>query len=328
MRKRSDMKIIFMGTPWFAVPSLEALIKAGHEVAVVVTQPDKPKGRGKRIAPLARVAPLAAVEPSPVKAAAGAAGIATLQPHKIKDAAFIDALKAIAPEAIVVVAYGKILPEAVLRIPPLGCINVHASLLPKYRGAAPVNWAVINGEKETGVTTMLMDRGMDTGAVFLEEKVAIGDEDTAEDLLEKLSSVGARLLIRTLALVSEGKIKARPQMESAATCAPVLKKEDGLIDWGKSGREIKNLIRGVQPWPGAYTRLRNRPVKIYAGRAAPCPDAGAAPGTVIIASMGRIVVKCGQGAFEITELQPENRRRMSAAGFLMGYQLKQGDRFE
>ncbi|MBI5887826.1 MAG: methionyl-tRNA formyltransferase [Deltaproteobacteria bacterium] len=312
------MRIIFMGTPQFAVPSLEALIKAGHEVAAVITRPDKPKGRGK------------AMEPPPVKLTAEAVGIKVLQPHGIKDAAILGELKAIAPDVIAVVAYGRMLPEALLDMPPMGCINVHASLLPKYRGAAPVNWAVINGDKETGVTTMLMDKGMDTGGILMEERLPIGEDDTAEELSERLSVIGAGLLVKTVELLSEGKIKATAQSEEAASCAPILKKEDGLINWARSAAEIKNLIRGVQPWPGAHTRLNAGLVKIYRGAIVQDPDNGAypcaAPGTVIVASSGRIVVKCGEGSLEIIELQPENKRRMSAAGFLMGYKLKPGDR--
>lgn len=313
------MKIIFMGTPRFAVPSLEALITSGHECVVVITRPDKPKGRGK------------AMEPPPVKLTAEAAGIKVLQPHGIKDAAFISQLKAMSPDIIAVVAYGRMLPEALLDMPPLGCVNVHASLLPKYRGAAPINWAVINGDKETGVTTMLMDKGMDTGGILLEERIPIGEGDTAEDLSERLSVVGARLLLKTLALLKDGKIKPTPQNDEATSSAPVLKKEDGLINWSKSATEIKNLIRGVQPWPGAHTRLGKGLVKIYRGVVASGSDDDAhpcaAPGTVTVASNGRVVVKCGKGSLEIIELQPENKRRMSAAGFLMGYKLKHGDTF-
>ncbi|MBI5345290.1 MAG: methionyl-tRNA formyltransferase, partial [Deltaproteobacteria bacterium] len=214
--------IVFMGTPLFAVPSLEALVRAGYNVRAVVTQPDKPAGRGRL------------TQPSPIKTAALAHNIKVLEPVKIRDEGFIGELKAIGPEFIVAVAYGKILPASVLDIPGKGCVNVHASLLPEYRGAAPVNWAIINGEKETGVSTMLMDRGMDTGPVLLEERVDIGADDTAEDLSKKLSAAGARLIVKTLSGLREGSITPRPQDGVKATYAPILKKEDGRIDWGKS----------------------------------------------------------------------------------------------
>lgn len=315
-------RIIFMGTPEFALPSLDALIKAGHEVAAVVTQPDRPVGRGK------------AVVPPPVKLGAEAAGLTVLQPLKLREDGFIQDLCQLRPDFIVVVAYGKLLPEAILEIPPFGCVNLHASLLPKYRGAAPINWAVINNEKETGVTTMLMDRGMDTGAVFLEEKTAIGKDETAEDLSKRLSLAGAGLLVRTVGLVAEGKIRARAQDEGGRSLAPMLKKEDGRIDWGRSAEEIHSLVRGVYPWPGAFTSLSNdgRILKIHRGRVgrqAGAVSSNASPGVVAEAGKDFIAIRCGKGEslYEILELQPENRRRMGVAEFLAGSRVAKGARF-
>ncbi len=309
-------RLIFMGTPAFAVPSLNALIEGGHEILAVVTRPDKPRGRGR--------------EPSPsaVKAAATGRGIPVLTPANIRDEGFTKLLKDMAPEFIVVVAFGRILPESVLNIPPGGCVNLHASLLPGYRGAAPINWAIINGDRETGVSTMFMDAGLDTGPVLLEKKVAIGDDDTAEDLAVSLSNEGAALLKETIALLSEGRLKPRPQDDSKATFAPVLKKEDGRIDWTKGSEEIRNLIRGLYPWPGAYTQWKGL-LKIHSALAhtGPGVNAVASPGTVIGVQGGTIDVACGEGVLRITELQPENKRRMSAAEFISGYRIGKGERF-
>ena len=240
-----------MGTPEFAVSSLQALIQAGEEVIAVVTQPDKPKGRGKRLAS------------PPVKELALRYNIPVLQPVKIRDEGFISIMKDLHPDIIVVIAYGKILPKAVLDIPPKGCINVHASLLPKYRGAAPINWAIINGEKETGVTTMLMDEGMDTGDILLTERISIKPEDTTADIHDRLKHVGATLLVETIKGVQSRTLRPIPQAHAQATYAPMLKKEDGRIDWGMGPQEIINLIRGLNPWPGAYTRWEGMQIKIF-----------------------------------------------------------------
>ncbi|MBI5970222.1 MAG: methionyl-tRNA formyltransferase [Deltaproteobacteria bacterium] len=307
-----------MGTPAFALPSFEALVEAGHEVAAVVTQPDKPVGRGLEN------------RPSPVKQAAEKRAIPALTPVKIHERGFVERLKSLKPDCIVVVAYGKILPEDALGIPPLGCINVHASLLPKYRGAAPVNRAIINGERETGVCTMLLDKGMDTGPVFLCESTPIGEDETFASLYERLSKLGAALLVKTLGLVEKGKITPSAQDEKKASYAPMLKKSDGLIDWAKDAVAIKNLVAGVCPWPGAFTHWNKKTLKIHTGGAAHWDNipTDAMPGTVILASNGRIIVKCGKGAFEMRELQPENKNRMGATDFLKGYRLKEGERFE
>lgn len=306
-------RIIFMGTPAFALPSLEELFSNGHDIRLVITQPDRPKGRGR------------ALEPSPVKKLALEKNLKVMEPLKLRDEDFIKNLKALEPDLFVVVAYGRILPKAVLEIPKY-CVNLHASLLPKYRGAAPINWAIINGDKETGVSTMLMDEGMDTGPVLLEEKTAIGDGETAEELSKRLSRIGAKLLGKTIKLLIEDKITPVQQDNEKATYAPILKKEDGRIDWSKGASEIKNLVRGFYPWPGAFTNLNGKLIKIHSGRAIDDFSDNAKPGEVLESSKG-IMVKCGKGAFEITELQPENKKRMSAADFLKGYKLERDERF-
>lgn len=307
-------RIVFMGTPAFAVPSLKALIEAGHEILAAVTQPDKPKGRG--LNPM----------PSPVKETALSHNIPVFEPGKVKDPEFIERLKGLKPEFIAVVAYGKILPEAILEIPPKGCINVHASLLPKYRGAAPINWAIINGDKETGVSTMYMDKGMDTGAVLLEERIPIEENDTAVDLAKKLSISGATLLTETIDLLAEDKLKPKPQEGDKATYAPILKKENGKIDWKKSAVEIRNLLRGLYPWPGIYTYWNGRLLKIHSGTVEDFKPDNLPPGTVVKSGDGRIKVACGSGCFDIIELQPENKKKMAAADFLKGYRLSEGER--
>lgn len=307
-----------MGTPEFAVPSLKALIEAGHDLLAVVTQPDRPRGRGRE------------PSPSPVKAVAVEHGIRVLTPTKLRDAAFAAELRAMGPEFVVVVAYGRLLPQSVLDVPAGGCINLHASLLPAYRGAAPINRAIINGDRETGVCTMLMDTGLDTGPVLLERKVPIGDDDTARDLAVKLSNEGALLLKETIAQLIEGGLTPRPQDDSRATFAPMLKKEDGRIDWSKGSEEIRNLMRGLYPWPGAYTQWQGKGVvKIHSARShtGPGVDAVAPPGTIIDVKGDTIDVACGKGVLRITELQPENKRRMSAGEFISGYRICKGERF-
>jgi methionyl-tRNA formyltransferase len=303
------MRIIFMGTPEFAVPSLRALIESGEDVVAVVTQPDKPKGRGLEVAP------------PPTKILAEKNGIPVLQPTKIKTEEFFNELKRFNPDLICVAAYGKILPKNLLELPPYGCINVHASLLPKYRGAAPINWAIIRGEKVTGITTMKMDEGMDTGDMLLKEEVSIDDEDTGETLSEKLSEIGARLLIRTLNLLKEGKLNFIPQDHTQATYAPMLKKEDGNIDWKKSAEEIRNHIRGALPWPGAYTNLEGKLLKIYKARLA---EGEGKPGEVIKSQPGFLRVATGKGALDILEIQIEGGKKLGTEAFLRGRRIKEG----
>lgn len=304
-------RIVFMGTPEFAVPSLAALVKAGHEVVAAVTQPDKPAGRGR------------VSQSCPVKLLAAEYGIPVLQPAKIREEGFVESIRALAPEIIAVVAYGKILPLSILSIPPMGCINLHASLLPKYRGAAPINRAIIDGEKETGACTMLLDEGMDTGPVYFCESTPIGPDETAEDLSKRLSFLGAGLLARTIGLILEGGVEPTPQDDEKASAAPMLKKEDGRINWAADAKKIADHVRGYYPWPGAFTVWKGL-LKVHKGMAVDMDPSGAAPGTVIEAKE-TIQVACGSGLYEITEVQPENKKKMSAADFVKGYRIQKGD---
>ena len=315
-----SLRVVFMGTPAFAAPSLNAVVKAGFECLAVVTQPDKPAGRGLTPSHCA------------IKKAAIALGIEVRQPQRLKEPSFIDGLRTIQPDIIVVVAYGKILPEEALRIPRLGCVNLHASLLPRYRGASPINRAIMDGQTQTGTCTMLMDKGMDTGPILLCESREICPDDTADTLSSRLAESGALLLVKTIMLLSQGALQAMPQDESLATLARPLKKEDGRIDWTKSAKEIHNLMRGVTPWPGAYTLLGGKTLKIHSGvvRCDEVNEANAggndAPGTIVGISKDRLAVACKDSVFEITEVQLENKRRMSAAEFMRGVRLKQGER--
>ena len=298
------------GPPEFSVPSLEALLQAGFDIAAVVTQPEKPRGRGR------------AVSKTPVKEFALKQGIPALEPSSMKkNAEFLSELNSVKPDVMAVVAYGKILPEEVLRVPPMGCVNVHASILPFYRGASPVNRAIMNGDKSTGVSTMLMDRGMDTGPVFLIEETTIGEDETAGELSGRLSLIGAELLVKTLRLVSEGKITPLAQDSNRATFALPLKKEDALIDWSLSAGEIKNKVRGLCPKPGAYTYLKGKVLKIYRGKVLPDNSRGTSMGTIIEADKEGIAIKCGKGIFLVTELQLEGKNRMSASEFLKGRKI-------
>jgi methionyl-tRNA formyltransferase len=308
------MKLVFMGSSEFAVASLGALLHSPHRVELVVAQPDKPAGRGQKMTPCA-VAEFARENKLPLA-----------QPSSLKDnARFLEQLRFIAPDAIVVAAYGKILPMEILRLPPKGCINVHASLLPKYRGAAPINWAVMNGESSTGVTTMFMNEHMDEGDILLQCKADIMPHETAGDLHDHLAAIGAELLTRTLDEVENKGLKGIPQDASKATYAPKLKKEDGIIDWKLSSAGIHHRILGLQPWPRAWTRLNNDILFIY--DAAPVEfDSKEAPGTVTSLDKG-IFVQTGLGQLCILELQMAGKRRMPAVEFVKGYKLKAGDKF-
>lgn len=303
------MKIVFLGTPEFAVLSLQALIDSGDEIVAVVCQPDKPKGRGLEVA-----AP-------PTKVLAEKHGIHVLQPQKIKTEEFFNELKKVSPDLICVAAYGKILPKNILELAPYGCINVHASLLPKYRGAAPINWAIIRGEKMTGITTMKMDEGMDTGDMLLKKEIPIDDDDTGETLSEKLSQIGAELLLETIKHLKEGKLNPIPQDHSQATYAPMLKKEDGKIDWEKSAEEIRNLIRGTLPWPGAYTTLGGKLLKIYK---ASVSEGTGKPEEVTKSDSGILRVATGKDSLDLLELQVEGGRRLKVEEFLRGRKIKEG----
>lgn len=305
------MRIVFMGTPEFAVPSLEALLKSDDRVVGIVTQPDRPRGRGQRLSP------------SPVKIIAQREQLPLLQPTKMKDPAFMAELSGWKPDLIAVAAFGRILPPAILSLPPRGCVNVHGSLLPKYRGAGPIQWAIINGETETGITTMLMDEGMDTGAILLQEKIPIVPEDTAGSLSPRLADLGGRLLVETLAQLKAGTLTPRPQNHAQASLAPLLKKEDGVIDWSLSATMIANRIRGLTPWPGAYTFLQADRWMIY--RATAMDEAAtSAPGHITAVTKDAIHVATGQGVLSIRELQPANGRRMPAAQYLAGHSLQIG----
>jgi len=296
------IKIIYMGTPEFAVAPLEAILADLEDVVIsaVVTQPVRGRGRGRK------------PSPSPVEAFAVERGLRALTPRDVKEASFIEELKAEAPDLIVVVAYGQILPEKILAIPRLGCVNLHASLLPQYRGAAPINRVIMDGAVETGNTTMIMDRGMDTGPMLLREKVAIGEDETAEGLRERLSARGAGLLVKTIRALMEGGIEAEPQDDSLATYAPSLKKIEGLIDWTKGALEIKNLVRGVYPWPGAYTFRKGKVLKVHKVRLGPLDFSGGEAGTIVVVEKESFFVAAGSGLLEILEVQPENKKKMAA----------------
>ena len=309
-----QMRIVFMGTPEFAVPSLEALLKSENTVVGIVTQPDRPKGRGQRLFA------------SPVKVIAQREGIPLLQPTKMKDPSFLAELSAWKPDVIAVAAFGRILPPAILSLPPYGCINVHGSLLPKYRGAGPIQWALINGEAETGITTMLMDEGMDTGAILLQAPMAIRPDDTAGTLSPRLAELGGRLLVETLTRLKARTLTPRAQDHRNATMAPLLKKEDGVIDWMMPATALANRIRGLTPWPGAYTFLKR--VRWTIVRAAALDEFTTfAPGQITAVTKDAIHVATGRGVLAIHELQPANARRMFAAEYLAGHPLQPGMQF-
>jgi len=309
------MKLIFCGTPQFAVPTLERLIADKHEIELVMTNPDEPSGRGYE------------TRPSPVKQAAARAGLEVFQPTKLKDELTGAFLSRFQPGCIVVVAYGHIIPRWMIDLPKYGCINLHASLLPKYRGAAPIQWAIIRGEPMTGVTTMRIDEGLDTGDILLKEEAPIEAFDTTESLSERLSGVGAELMAQTLGKLSRGEIEPQPQDHSQATLAPILKKEDGRIAWTVTAEEIAWRVRGLRPWPGAYTSFRSKNLHIWS--AAPLVGQGGAgdqPGT-LLPEHGRLRVVCGQGTLlELFELQLEGRKRLRARDFLNGVRPAAGER--
>ncbi len=308
------MKIIYFGTPDFAVPSLQALIECGEDVIAVVTQPDKLKGRGHQLS-----------QP-PVKELAISKGISVLQPSGIRTPEFFYEMAKLTPDVIVVVAYGRILPLSLLKLPPYGCVNVHASLLPKYRGAAPIQWALINGDEKTGITTMLLDEGMDTGDILLKEEVEIYDDDNAYTLSRRLSLAGASLLINTLKGLKDKLISPTPQ-SGKATYAPPLKKENGRISWSLSAREIAHLIRGTYPWPGAYCYLNGEKINIIKVKVVPHNNKGTA-GQIEQISGSDILVSTGEGVLAISEVKPEGKKIMSASAFMHGRHLKEGAFFD
>jgi len=306
------LKLVFCGTPEFAVPTLDAVIGC-HDVALVVTQPDRAAGRGME------------THAPPVKRAALAHGIPVIQPERIKaNAEFRERLEAVQPDAILVVAYGRIIPRWMLDLPRLGCINLHGSLLPKYRGAAPIQWAVANGETVTGVTTMRIDEGLDTGPMLLAEKLRIAPEETAADLYQSLAGIGARLMVKTLHDLESGTLTPVEQDHAQATLAPILTREDGLIDFSRSAQSIYDRWRGFQPWPGAFTTLRGK--KLIVHRMHVAAAAGIEAGTLQVRA-DAMLAGCGGGtAVVFDEVQMEGKRRMSAGEFLRGFQVRSGER--
>lgn len=299
------MKLVFLGSPTFAVPSLERLAESGYEIAAVITQPDRPKGRGRRLGP------------PPVKEAAQRLGLRVYQPERIRDAQAVAWLASVAPQAMVVVGYGQIIPQEVIDLAPLGIINVHASLLPKYRGAAPIQWAIARGETLTGVTTMRIDAGLDTGDILLQRETPIGPEETAIELSERLAVMGAELLVETLQGLEAGTIVPRPQDHTQASYAPLLTRQDGRIDWSRPAGEIYNQIRGFVPWPGAWTVFRGKLLHIWRARRAGAD--GGPPGS-LRREPNRLLAVCGDGALlELLEVQIEGKNRVSAEDFVHGY---------
>ncbi|WP_368233273.1 methionyl-tRNA formyltransferase [Anaerotruncus rubiinfantis] len=302
------MRIVFMGTPDFAVPCLARLIADGHEIAGVFTQPDKPKGRGMKLCP------------PPVKELALERNLPVYQPEKMKDGAAFAILKELAPELIVVVAFGRILPKDILDLPPYGCINVHGSLLPRYRGAAPIQWSVLNGDETAGVTTMYLAEGLDTGDMILKKETPVGPEETSGELFDRLSVLGAEALSETVTLIAEGKATRTPQDDSLSCYAPMLTKQDAKIDFTKSAHEVHNLVRGMSPWPVAHTTLDGKTLKVHRTRTA---EGSGAPGEVLEDGR-RLVVACGEGAIELLEIQADGSRRMAAADYLRGHPVMKG----
>lgn len=308
------MRIVFMGTPDFAVESLNALVAAGHEVAAVITQPDRPKGRGNKLA-----------FPE-VKTRAIELQLPVHQPASVKDEAFLELLKGYSPDVIVVVAYGRILPQAVLELPRYGCINVHGSLLPAYRGAAPIQRAVLDGCKESGITIMQMDLGMDTGDMLMQGVLPITEDDTTGTMFEKLAVLGGTLLVETLEGLQQGKIQPQKQKEEQATYAARILKEDEVIDWGKSAKTIFCQIRGLAPAPGAYTMWNGQRLKIWKSRVR-TEESGKAPGTVVEIGKSHLLIQTGQGCLEVLELQPAGKKAMSANAFCNGTGINVGAQF-
>ena len=300
-----------MGTPHFAVPALELLCQEDYEVALVVTQPDRPKGRGRKLVP------------PPVKVKATALDLVVSQPATLKNNIFAEQITQLQPDFLVVIAFGRILPESILQLPKFGAINIHASLLPKYRGPAPIQWAVINAEPYTGVTTMFMDQGMDTGNILLTQKEPILPDDTAATLHDRMAKTGAELLIKTLKALAANKITPIPQDHSKATHAPLLKKQDGHINWQKSAEKLEAFIRGMTPWPGAFTFHNKKRLKII--KATPISESvPEAPGTILKAFPDELRVATGKGALSILEIQGPSGKRLGIADFLRGYRLSPG----
>jgi len=307
------MKIVFMGTPDFSVPALNALVEGGHDVVLAVTQPDKPKGRGK------------AVQMTPVKTRALELGIPVATPQKVRgNVDFLEQLRKLTPDVIVVIAYGQILTKDVLELPKYGCVNIHASLLPKYRGAAPIQWAVINGEKVSGVTTMQMDVGLDTGDMSDRVEIELAPDETGGSLFDKLSVAGGKLILETLSKIENGTAVPTPQT-GESNYVGIISKAMGEINWNSSAIEIERLIRGLDPWPSAYSYVDGKTLKFWKAKNDQKPSApGAKPGQIISMDKDSLTVQCGEGTLTITELQLEGKKRMDTGAFLRGYTLKTG----
>ena len=311
------MKVVFMGTPDFAVGTLEALIEAGHEVIGVVTQPDKPKGRGKTLMA------------TPVKEVALKHQIPVYQPKKVREAGFTETLGRLAPDVIVVAAFGQIITKEILDIPRFGCINVHASLLPAYRGAAPIQWAVINGEKESGVTIMQMDEGLDTGDMIDKVVVPLAQDETGGSLFDKLSQAGARLCVKVLKDLEEGNaVRVKQPEESTTPYASMISKKMGEIDRNRSAKSIEQLIRGLDPWPSAYTKLQGKTLKLWKAEAQKENVPEGVPGEVVKVERDTFCIQTGDGILKIEEVQLEGKKRMDTAAFLRGFHLSQGERLD
>ena len=306
------MKVLFMGTPEFAVPTLEAVVAAGHEVVGVYTQPDKAVGR-KQV-----------LTPPPVKVCAEKYGFPVFQPVTLRDGSAEENIKTLSPDIIVVVAYGKILPEALLSLPKYGCVNGHASLLPRHRGASPIQWSIVSGDKVTGVTTMYMAKGIDTGDMLLKAETEIGRDETAGELHDRLSVIGAELMVKTLKGLEEGTITPEPQDESEATHAPIIDKEMGYLKFDAPATDICNLIKGFNPWPAAYFTVDGKRIKVFASKVSGKTDKE--PGTVV-RSDGELIIACAEGtSLSLTEIQPEGKKRMTAKDYLTGHSLEVGSR--
>ena len=306
------MRVVFMGTPDFSVGTLRELAKAGHEIVGVISQPDKPKGRGKNL------------QHTPVKEAAMELGLPVYQPKKVRDPEFIQVVRDLEPEVIVVVAFGQIIPKEILEMPKYGCINVHASLLPAYRGAAPIQWAVINGDKESGVTIMQMDEGLDTGDMLAKAIVPLDEKETGGSLFDKLSEAGGRLCVETLAKLEKGEITPEKQGESPTAYASMLDKKMGNIDWNKSAVVIERLVRGLNPWPSAYTHLDGKTLKIWACDVLPQSASKGESGEILEVTKDAIHVQTGDGILVLREIQLAGKARMDAGAFLRGYKVVPG----
>lgn len=305
------MRVIFMGTPDFSVPTLEEIIKAGHEVVLVVSQPDKAVGRSK------------ALKYTPVKECALAHGIEVYQPEKIRAEECVEYLKSYNADIIIVEAFGQIVTKEILDMPRYGCVNVHASLLPKYRGAAPIQWTVINGDKITGVTTMRMDEGIDTGDMIMKQEVAVDEEETGGSLFDKLAQTGAKLCVKTMEAIENGTAVCTPQDDSQATHTGKIKKELGSIDWSADAEVIERLIRGLNPWPSAYTRLEDKNLKIWKAKVV-SHEVTAAPGCILKAEKDELKIQAGNGVLALLEVQLEGKKRMTTDAFLRGYHISEG----